>query len=143
MKLGYILTKFPKVTETFILREILEYQRRGHEVRIYHLTRFRHREVVHDFARPALGWARTLPYLWGGGVLKAVVAALLTRPRIVIQSVAQIVWAFRGRPSWLAKSLLIMPKSIAFARELESWGADHVHAGFAGHPATCAWIAGQ
>lgn len=140
MRLAYIVTEFPKITETFIQRELLEFHRQGHEIRIYHLTRFRRGEVVHDFARPTLGWARTRPYLLDGAVLGALARALARRPLTLCGLVARICAACWRRPAVLAKSLMILPKSLWMAEDAGAWPASHVHAGFAGHPATCAWI---
>ena len=35
IKLAYILLEFPKISETFILEELLELNNRGHDVTIY------------------------------------------------------------------------------------------------------------
>ncbi|WP_162820417.1 glycosyltransferase family 4 protein [Microvirga calopogonii] len=40
----------------------------------------------------------------------------------------------------MLKSLFILPKSLRIAEDIREWGGDHVHAAYAGHPATCAWI---
>ncbi len=136
MKIAMLVTDFPKVTETFTLREAAELRRLGHEVRIYHLTRFRRNEVIHEFARPLVKDSHGQPYL----LAKPVLAALLRRPRWSAAVLGALTRGFARRPALLAKSLAILPKSLAFARDLDRWGADHVHASFAGHPATSAWI---
>lgn len=143
MRLGAIVTEFPKITETFILRDLIEFRRRGHEVRIYPLTRFRRNEVVHDFARPTLSWTRPRPYLLGRGVIGALARAMLRKPRTLGGIVARLVWGYRRHPVLIAKSLFILPKCLSFAEDLAAWGVDHVHAEWAGHPATCAWIVGR
>jgi glycosyltransferase involved in cell wall biosynthesis len=38
------------------------------------------------------------------------------------------------------KSLALVPKALAMAEHARRWGASHVHAEFAGHPATAAWL---
>lgn len=35
MKVGYVLRKYPKLSETFVLNEMLELERQGHEVYVY------------------------------------------------------------------------------------------------------------
>lgn len=136
MKIAMLVTEFPKVTETFTLREATELRRMGHEVRILHLTRFRRNEVIHDFARPLVEDSHGLPYLLAPRVLRT----LLRSPGETAAIAGALTRGFARKPALLAKSLAIVPKSLAFARDLESWGADHVHASFAGHPATSAWI---
>lgn len=143
MKIGYIVTEFPKLTETFILRDLVAFDRCGHEVRIYHLTPARTGEVIHDFARHMLPKARSRPFLLGTSVLAALVRAVLWHPFKLAGVAGRIVKECLGDPITLVKSMAILPKSLSFAEELESWGAHHVHAGFAGHPATAAWIIGR
>ena len=140
MRLGIIVTEFPKTTETFILRDLVEFHRLGHDIRIYHLTRFRKGEVVHDFARHALSWARSMPYFFGRKVLAATLSALLFKPKQTFKIIRDLLRGFCKEPVWLAKSLLLVPKSCAIADELNEWQVDHVHAEFATHPATTAWI---
>jgi len=142
MRIAIIVTEFPKTTETFILRDLLEFHKLGHEVRIYHMTSFRSKELVHGFAAETLEWARSKPYI-GAEVAAAALRALARRPSALVRIVARLAWEFRTEPVWLAKSVFILPKCIAFAEDMKRWGADHVHAEFATHPATCAWIAGR
>ncbi len=142
VRLGYIVTEFPKTTETFIYRELLELHRAGHEIRLYHLTPFRKHEVVHDFARPVLDWAEGTGYL-GCKALGALGRGLVRKPGAVLGMLGRLVRGGLGNPAMLAKSLLILPKCLYFAEQLQEWGADHVHAGFATHPATCAWMIGR
>ncbi|WP_201836610.1 glycosyltransferase family 4 protein [Microvirga zambiensis] len=40
----------------------------------------------------------------------------------------------------MLKSLFILPKSLRIAEDIREWGGDHVHAAYAGHPATSAWM---
>jgi colanic acid/amylovoran biosynthesis glycosyltransferase len=143
MRLAIIVTEFPKTTETFILRDLVEFHKRGHEVRIYHMTSFRRGEVVHGFARQTLDWARSSPYFFGTKVLGAVLRAKFGRPGVFIKTLGTVFRAYWREPVWLAKTLFIVPKCLVFAEEMKEWGADHVHAEFATHPATCAWIAGR
>jgi colanic acid/amylovoran biosynthesis glycosyltransferase len=143
MRLAVIVTEFPKTTETFILRDLVEFHRRGHDVRIYHMTSFRRNEVVHAFARETLNWARPQPYLVGRRVLSALCRAVARRPAQLARIKGTMLRELWREPIWLAKSLFILPKCLAFAEDIRDWPADHVHAEFATHPATCAWIVGR
>ena len=143
MRLGIILTEFPKVTETFVLRDLIRFHECGHEIRIFHVGPYRRKEVVHDFARRTLSWVQPLPFLFGRLTLGALLRALTRRPGTVFRLVAELLWGYRYEPMILAKSLFILPKSLAVAENLLEWRADHLHAEFAGHPATCAWIVGR
>lgn len=143
MRLGYIVTEFPKITETFILRDLVAFDGNGHDVRIYHLTAARSGEVIHRFARHMLPKARSRPFFLSTSVLGALMRAVLRHPVKLIGVIGRIVAECLGDPITLVKSLAILPKSLSFAEELAGWGADHIHAGFAGHPATAAWIVGR
>lgn len=143
MRLGYIVTEFPKVTETFILRDLVAFDHEGHDVRIYHLTPARRGEVIHEFAAHMMTKARSRPFLLGASVLGALARATLRHPGKLARIVGRIVNDCIRDPITLAKSLAILPKSLSIAEELKDWGADHIHAGFAGHPATAAWIIGR
>lgn len=140
MRLGIIVTEFPKTTETFIQRELVEYHRLGHVVRVYHLTRFKDNETVHEFAKETLSWTRPQPYLFGRKVLGALMRAVGRKPAILTGIIRDIIRGYRSNPVWLLKTLFILPKSLAFAEDLQAWNVSHVHASFASHPATSAWI---
>lgn len=140
MRIAYVVTYFPALTETFIIRELLEFNRAGAEIRVYHLTRFREREVVHEFARPAIRWARPSPRLYGKSAIAAFFRAMAREPSTVFKMVSRICASYWGEPVLMMKSLALVPKSLWVAEDISAWKADHIHAGFAGHPATCAWI---
>ncbi|MDE3123000.1 MAG: glycosyltransferase [Paracoccaceae bacterium] len=140
LRVAFIVTEFPKTTETFILRDVMAFHRLGCEVRVYHLTHFNRHETLHDFARPVLDWARDTPYLASRAVLGAAMAAGLRQGEALAQVLRDIRSGCRSDPVMLLKSLFILPKSLRIAEELSDWGCDHVHAAYAGHPATAAWI---
>jgi colanic acid/amylovoran biosynthesis glycosyltransferase len=143
MKLAIIVTEFPKTTETFILRDLMHFHNSGHEIAIYHLAPYRSQEVVHEFARPALSWARPMGAMWGGRSLSALFRALRRRPARLLRIIGELCWGYRGDPLVLVKSLGMLPRCLAIAEDVAAWPAAHVHAEFAGHPATCAWIVGR
>ena len=140
MRLAIIVTEFPKVTETFILRDLVSFNRQGHDIRIYHLTRFRKKEVLHDFALPTLAWVRYMPYFFGFATLSALLKNVLTSPVALLKIAFDIICSYRKEPTWLIKSILLLPKCLAISADIQRWRAQHVHAQFATHPATAAWI---
>ena len=143
MRLGIVVTEFPKTTETFILRDVMQFAREGHEIRLYHMSRYRKHDKVHDFARPILGWARSFGFLFDRRVLGATGRALLRKPLTIIRIKWDLLRGFWSHPVTLAKSLILIPKCLAVAEDLTAWGADHLHGEFASHPATCCWIVGR
>lgn len=136
MKLAVIVTEYPKGTETFIYRDLVKFAELGAEVTLYHLTRLREDQPLHAFAAPTRDWARYLGF-WQPGALGR---ALLARPGALIGTVARLARAYATQPRLLAKSLALVPKALAIAEDARARGCTHVHAEFAGHPATVAWL---
>ncbi|QNQ08583.1 glycosyltransferase family 4 protein [Sphingomonas alpina] len=139
MKLAVIVTEYPKSTETFIYRDLVKFAELGAEIRLYHLTAFRHGQTLHAFAEPTRGWVRPIALL-GGPALAAFARAALRHPLVLGRTLLQIAWAYRAHPKIALKSLALAPKALAIAADAKDWDAAHVHAEFAGHPATAAWI---
>jgi len=139
MKLIVIVTEYPKATETFIYRDLLKFAEDGAEIELHHLAPFRTGQPLHRFAEPTRGWARYTPFL-GGAAIGATLRALVTRPLVLAKAVAQIVRAYAREPKLCIKSLALVPKALAMAEHARGAGVHHVHAEFAGHPATVAWL---
>lgn len=138
MRLAIVVTEYPKTTETFILRDVMSFLEQRVDVRIFHLAPANKSEILHDFARGTLQHARQpLPY--GRRALRRAV----TRPGRVLGCAATIIRRQAPEPILMAKSLGIVMSACALADEIEAWGADHIHAEFAGHPATAAWVASR
>lgn len=138
MKLAVIVTEFPKTTETFILRDLMEFIQQGVDLRIYHLAPWRRDQILHEFAAPLADHARHIPL-----ATPFTLAAIARHPVAATRLLGQIGY-FQGRDSKIAaKSLAILAASLKLGEELKDWGVDHIHAEFAGHPATSAWMAHQ
>lgn len=139
MKLAVIVTEYPKSTETFIYRDLVKFAELGAEIRLYHLAPFRHGQTLHGFAAPTRGWARYIGFA-GRPALCALARAVLRHPLKLAKAVAEVAIAYAGVPKIGVKSLAMLPKALAIAEDAREWGATHVHAEFAGHPATAAWF---
>jgi glycosyltransferase involved in cell wall biosynthesis len=141
MRVAYVMSRFPKITETFVLREILEMERLGLHVDIMPLIReraaVRHAEI--DALMPRVRFRSGL----APGTWRAVLHFLLRRPGALIGVVRSTLAMTRSSPRLLAKGLILLPKSIRFAFEAERDGIDHVHAHFATHPALAAFVIGR
>lgn len=134
-----LLSRFPVITETFILREVVEMERQGQPVRLVPLLRERP-AVVHPEALPWIGRALYTPFL-SPAIAASNLRALRRRPRAVLRLLARLAlgrglgWSFRVR------SLALFPKAVHLAERLPQEGIRHLHAHFATHPTTVAWIA--
>lgn len=136
--LAVLLSRFPLVTETFILREVIELERQGRPVRLVPLLHERP-EVVHREALPWMGRVLHAPLL-SAEVAAASLRVLRRRPGQVLRLFGRLAAASASSPGFLVKTLAIFPKSLWIAERLEAEGAEHLHAHFATHPATLALI---
>lgn len=133
-----LLSRFPRVTETFILREVIELERQGQPVVLVPLIR-EHPPVVHPEARPWLERMLYVPFV-SRAVLASNLRTLLTRPATYLGLLARLVAGLIRSPVALAKTLLLFPKGVHLAARLAATGVVHLHAHFATFPATTALI---
>lgn len=136
--IGILLSRFPLITETFILREIEELERQGQPVVLIPMIQERP-EVVHEEARRWEHRAVTTPFM-SGAVLRAFGKAWLRKPRRMFQILFWIIGKTLLHPRILAKSLALFPKSVYLASLVRRMGVVHLHAHFATHPTTMAFI---
>jgi colanic acid/amylovoran biosynthesis glycosyltransferase len=135
---AYIMSRFPKVTETFILYEILELERRGESVGIYPLIRQREK-VEHPEAAAAVARAHYSPVL-SLDIIAANLRCIWRQPITYLRTLREALTGTFGSANFLAGALAFFPKSIAFAERMERAGIRHIHAHFATHPALSALI---
>lgn len=134
---AYIVSRFPLLSETFILREMDEVERRGWRVALFPL-------IVENppLAQPAArAW---LPRLWrvpffSVGVMAANLRALARSPRRYAGLWCRAVWENRRSLKFLLKAIATLPKAVAVAPRMREAGIAHLHAHYATHPALAAW----
>ncbi|XPV75084.1 MAG: glycosyltransferase [Desulfovibrio sp.] len=137
-RLAYIMSRFPKITETFVLYEILEMQKRGQLVEIYPLLR-EHQQVAHPEALGLMKRAHYTP-LFSGAVLMSNFRALGTMPLRWLSALTHIIHQTATAPKICAKNLAVFPLSIHFALDMQARGVTHIHAHFATYPTTTALV---
>ena len=137
-KVGYIVSRFPKLTETFVLQEILEMERLGVATEIYPLLR--HQEaVVQPEVQRLVQRAHFLPF-FSLAVLSAQWYFLWHRPFAYFQAFLEIIKGTMGSKTYLAGALLYFPKAVQFAYMAKQQDVRHIHAQFANHPALVALV---
>ena len=137
-KVAYIMSRFPKITETFILYEMLALVRQGVQVEVYPLLR-EPAKVVHPEAIPFVKQAHFQPFLsWP--ILCAHAYFLRRKPRTYLGTLWTLLRANLGSVRFLSRALAIFPKTVYFARLMAVEGVTHVHAHFASHPTAAAFI---
>lgn len=138
---AYMMSRFPKLTETFVLDEVLELGRRGVRVEVFPLWR-EHEEVVHADARAVVDGAHFTPTL-DGTILVDNLRCLAASPGRYLGTLATLVRANLRSPRFLAAALAIFPKACHLGRRMRALGVRHVHAHFASHPAAAAFVIGR
>ncbi len=135
---AYIMSRFPKITETFVLYEILAMREQGVRVEIFPLLRER-QPVSHPEAEALVREAHYQPFLsWK--ILRANAHFLLRRPRRYLGALLSCLRAAWGSWNYWGGTLAIFPQVALHARRMEELGVGHVHAHFVNHPATAALI---
>jgi glycosyltransferase involved in cell wall biosynthesis len=136
--IAVLLSRFPSVTETFILREIIEMERQGQPVRLAPMLR-ESPPVIHEAAKPWIERALYTPFL-DGRILLANARALLRNPARYLWLLARLIGGTINAPNVLVRTLAVFPKSVFLAQVLEREGVRHIHAHYATHPSTMALI---
>lgn len=137
LHLAYLTNRYPAVSHTFIRRELLELERRGHTV-----ERFSIRPPDPGIVDPAdrAERARTTTLLGGSGVglLARATLAAITRPGRTLRCLREA-WALgrRGQAGVL-RHLAYLAEALVLRADLASRGVEHVHAHFGTNPAAVA-----
>lgn len=136
--IAVLITHFPRIDETFILREINELERHGQPVLVVPLVRV-FPQVVHEEAKPWAARAIFTPFL-SFAILGSNLRAMVSKPLQYLLVLSTVVLRSLWRPSLLVRSVAIFPKAIHLADVLTKLGVKHVHAHFATHATTAAWV---
>lgn len=138
LKVAYMMSRFPKLTETFILYEMLAVEKVGVQVEIYPLLREK-TDSMHPEAVSFVETAHFQPFL-SAPILRANLNALFASPRLYLGTLWTLIRANWGSIRFLMGALGIFPKSVLFARLMELAKINHLHAHFASHPAAAAFV---
>ena len=138
LRIAYIMSRFPKITETFILFEMLSAEQQGARLEIYPLWRERTR-VMHPEARSYVARAHFLR-LMSWHVFSRNLRCLCERPRQYFGALWAGVRANWGSPRFFIGFLATFPKAVAMGDDMVRRGIEHVHAHFASHPAAVAFV---
>ncbi len=138
LKVAYIMSRFPKLTETFVLYEMIAVQKEGVQVETYPLLREK-AKVIHPDAVPFVEAAHFQPFI-SFPILRAQWYFLRRQPGKYIQTLWTLLRANWGSFRFFTGILGIFPKSVLFAYQMKAENIDHVHAHFASHPAAAAFI---
>jgi colanic acid/amylovoran biosynthesis glycosyltransferase len=137
-KIAYIMSFFPKLTETFILFEILDMEEFGVTVEIYPLRRGRE-SVTHAEVDELMARAHYHPFL-SLPILRSQWYYLRRCPKAYFTVLAEVLKGTFGSIKFFIGALSFFPKSVHFAHEMAELEIDHIHAHFASHATVAALI---
>jgi len=142
LTIAYLMSRFPKLTETFILYEMLELRRLGFRVIVIPL-RLAKEGASHPEVRELDGNIFPAP-LCSLRTLVVNLKWLIRHPvRYVRTALRAVAGTFGGDIKFFASSIVYFPKAVVFADTVQRLGVSHVHAHFANHPSIVAWMMHQ
>lgn len=136
--IAVLMSHFPRIDDTFILREIDELERNGQPVVVVPLVQ-NHARIVHEEAKRWMSRALFLPLL-SLPILASNVATFLRAPLTYLKLLITLIGGTMWRPSTLLRTVALFPKSVHLARVLTNMGVKHVHSHYASHATTMAYI---
>lgn len=138
LRVGYLTTAYPEVSHTFIRREILELERRGHEI-----VRLSVRRPTSRLVDPLdlEEERRTIYLLARPGALAVAVLAALGRPLRLLRALAMALRMSGRSDRGLLRHLAYVAEACLTVRLLRARGIAHVHVHFATNCAAVARLA--
>lgn len=135
-KIGYVVSLFPCWSETFILNEIIELNKAGHDITIFSI-RNDLEAYTQEKAKPYLPRTR---YIKVGRMILSYLRWLVRKPGVMVP------WTFKVKVASL-RNLRVFPKNVwcllvaaYFAELAQDEELQHLHAHFATYPALVATL---
>ena len=123
LQLAYTMSRFPKITETFVLYEIVAMERAGAEVEIFPLIHEK-QPVQQPEAKALVERAHYHPFLsWS--IVKSNLRALFRAPSTYLGALAEVLGGTFGSLNFFTGALGVFPKAVHFARLMEERGVEH------------------
>jgi glycosyltransferase involved in cell wall biosynthesis len=138
MRVAYVVSRFPQVSETFIVRELDALGAEdGLEVELFSLFPVRTPGVVHPRAHR---WVDRLHRTGPLSVSRDLTWWLVRRPVRLGVSALAVARATARQPRILMRALVTVGLAAGLARSARRLGVDHLHAHYASYPALAAWV---
>ena len=136
-RLAILVKRFPRLSETFVLHEVIELRRQGVDLELFALLD-PHEDIVHEDARPLVSEVSYLrPSDDRRGLLAAVREGWPTLVHHPIGSLRALAFAAKRRRA--TRRHLV--EALVLVRRMEAHGITHLHAHFAHSPASVAELA--
>lgn len=138
-KVAYIMSRFPGLSETFILREMCELERIGWHLSLYPLI-FKEETVIHEEAKSWMGRAEN-PLFYE--ILKENIKLMFSRPWLYFSIMFRVIINNLKSPKFLSRAIIVFPKAVWMSKKMVEENIEHIHSHYATHPALAAWIINQ
>ena len=137
-KIAYIVSRFPHLPETFILREMVELEKQGVQIELFSLVQ-QQQEVMHAESRL---WLKRVHHtgFFSKECLRANWRTFFHRPGRYLTTFIKVIWFNLPSLKFLMRALYIFSVAVWMAEELRAMQVEHIHAHYATHPALAAWI---
>jgi colanic acid/amylovoran biosynthesis glycosyltransferase len=129
LKVAYFLLRFPYLTETFILREMIFLRKLGLDVHVFTMAPPRP-TPIHRQVQEMMPYVHDSPFLLSGKLILAQLYFLFHSPIKYVRALFRAVWQTWPEPAALLRALAIFPKSVYFAKQIQELKIDHIHAHF-------------
>jgi colanic acid/amylovoran biosynthesis glycosyltransferase len=140
-KVAYYLQRFPYLTETFILREMLLLRKRGLDVQVFSLLPPAPTSTMHQQVQDMMPYVHYGPFFFSIKLILAQFYFLFRSPLKYLRALWRAIWQTSPEPAALWRMLIIFPKAVYFAKQLENMQVDHIHAHFVWLNAIAAQVA--
>ena len=135
--MAYLVQRFPRLTETFVVRELNAVaDRMACPVELFTLRPGRG-GAVHPMAN------RWLPGLQTASIVRGCLELLrltITRPRVVARVIREVVCDYARDSQALVRGLAVIVLAASFVPTIRRCRVAHIHAHFATQPAEAAWV---
>jgi len=139
-KMAFMLSQFPLVDETFILREMTALGEAGFDFDIYAFKKSPH-TIVQQAAQKLMPRLIYRRYFWSWEVLAAQFYFLRRAAPAYFGTLFIFIAELWKQPKILAKCFILFPKAVCYARLMQRRQVAHIHAFWATFPCTIAWVA--
>jgi colanic acid/amylovoran biosynthesis glycosyltransferase len=130
VKVAYYLSRFPRLTETFILREMCLLRQQGIDVQVFSIFPPLPSSAMHQQVQAMLPYTHYSPRLISIKVFLAQVYFWLHAPQRYFKALSRTFWLTSPEPRTCLMALALFPTAVYFARQLQKLGSEHIHAHF-------------
>jgi colanic acid/amylovoran biosynthesis glycosyltransferase len=137
-KIAYIMSRFPHLPETFILREMISVEELGLRVSLYPLV-VQNQAVVHSEAQDWMTRCNQLGWI-SPEILSANWRQLQRNPARYASLFLRVFSGNLPSPKFFIRAIAMFPKVVRMAELMQAEGIEHIHAHYATHPTLAAWV---